>query len=237
MNPRNIESPLLAARAEATESLQSTQHPRDCGAPRGQLTVILPRSHPASPRRPPGLLPRHGQGPSLGAPGRPVHHQRGMSRVRAQASPPRAARRGGGGGPGRARASASRREQGAYPRPPYASWGASRLGTGRGMGGRLFSRPGSGGRDLDEGAVWRPGRPLEAHDLFAVQRLEYPGEHVGVRPAVQPGVDGVPGVQSGRSPAPFAALRGDRQDSGEPGAGGQADRAARHREGRAIRAE
>ncbi len=98
------------------------------------------------------------------------------------------------------------------------------------MGGRLFSRPRAGGRDLDEGAVERPGRPLAAHDLFAVQTLEDPIKYAGFRLAGQPGGEGVPGATSGRQPAPFAAMLGDRPEGGEHGARGEADRAARHRE-------
>ncbi len=41
---------------------------------------------------------------------------------------------------------------------------------------------------------------------------------------------GGPGAKLGRSPAPCAALRGDRPEGGEHGALGEADRAARHRE-------
>ncbi len=91
--------------------------------------------------------------------------------------------------------------------------------------------PRAGGRDLDEGAVERPGRPREAPALFPVQMREDPGEHAGLRPAGQPGGEGGgPGAKAGRHPAPGAALRGDRPEGGEHGARGEADRAARHRE-------
>ncbi len=59
----------------------------------------------------------------------------------------------------RARASASRREQVAHPRHPDTSWRSRRLGTARGMEGRWFERPQSGGRGLDEGgglSTWPP---------------------------------------------------------------------------------
>ncbi len=98
------------------------------------------------------------------------------------------------------------------------------------MEARLFSRPRAGGRDLDEGAVERPGLQREAPALFAVQMLEDPIEHPVFRPAGQPGEDGVPSAKAGRQPAPCAALLGDRQEGGEHGARGEADRAARHRE-------
>ncbi len=139
------------------------------------------------------------------------------------------------GGPpgrrGRARASARRRAPGDHPRQPDASWWSTRLGSGRGIEDRLCARPRAGGRDFDEGAGERPGRPREAPALFPVQMREDPGEPPGLRPAGQPGGEG-PGATSGRQPAPCAALRGNRPEGGEHGARGETDMAARHRERR-----
>ena len=228
LHPRQSTSRCSKREIEAAASLQSTPHPLDFIAPRGQLPGRRPRAHPAPPRRPHGRLPqRYGQVPRLGARGRPVPQHRGRSGGRAQASPPRAARRGRRG---RARASARRREPCDRPQQPDASWWSSRPGSGRGIEGRLFSRPRASGRDFDEGAVERPGRPREAPDLFPVQMREDPGEPPGLRPAVQPGGEGVPGAKAGRQPAPFAALRGDRQDGVEHLAMGETDMAALHRE-------
>ncbi len=99
------------------------------------------------------------------------------------------------------------------------------------MEDRLCARPRAGGRDLDEGAGERPGRPREAPALLPVQMRADPGEPPGLRPAGQPGgVGGGPSAKVGRQPAPCAALRGDRPEGVEHGARGEADRAARHRE-------
>ncbi len=96
---------LLASREEAAASLQSTQHPPDFIAPLVQLTGRRPRSHPAPPRRPHGRIPqRHGQGPRLGARGRPGPQHRGSPWRRTNR------RRGPRGrSPGPARTTASRR--------------------------------------------------------------------------------------------------------------------------------
>ncbi len=51
------------------------------------------------------------------------------------------------------------------------------------MEDRLCARPRAGGRDLDEGAGERPGRPREAPDRCAVQMRADPGEPPGLRPA------------------------------------------------------
>ncbi len=146
------------------------------------------------------------------------------------ADPGESATDGPPGRRGRARASARRRAPGGHPRPPDAAWGATRLGSGRGMEDRLCARPRAGGRDLGEGAVERPGRPREAHALFSLQMRKDPVEHAGLRPAVAGCRGGGPGAKAGRQPAPCAALRGDRPEGGEHGARGEADRAARPRE-------
>ncbi len=71
------------------------------------------------------------------------------------------------------------------------------------MGGRLCARPRAGGRDFDEGAVERPGRPLAGPDRCAVPTLADPIKHVGVRLAGQPGCEGGgPGAKSGRGARP-----------------------------------
>ncbi len=141
---------MLEAREEAAASLQATQHPLDFIAPRGQLTGRRPRAHPAAPRRPHGRIPQcHGQGPRLGARGRPGPQHRGMSGGRAQASPPRATRRGGGGGPGRARADERRAIVRGTPKHrggPPASGAAEGLRTG------CFRPPGPAG------GTWTRGR-------------------------------------------------------------------------------
>ncbi len=134
MHPRKSTSRCSKREIEAAASLQSTPHPRDFIAPLVQLTGRRPRAHPGAPRRPHGRLPqRRGQGPRLGARGRPVPQHRGRSGGRAQASPQLAARRGGGGGPGRARAGERRAIIRGTPMPrggPPASGAAEGWRTG-----------------------------------------------------------------------------------------------------------
>ncbi len=255
---------LLAARADATASRQAAQHPRDCGAPRVQHPGIHPRPNPDAPRRPPQAPPpaHHGQVFPLSGPRARLTSIPPRTTAKCRVLAPSSARplssaglSGGGprrsrhgrpagvagaypgesGQPGRrsrsfpeayrrTRARAGSRGPHTPPRHPEASWEASRLGTCRGMGDRFCEHPHPGGRSLDEGAGSRHGLPLEAHS---------PGR--GRRGATS-GAAGGRG-KPGRSPAPFAILRGHRQHGGEHVAGGQTDRAARHREGGTIRAE
>ncbi len=218
----------LEAREDAAASLQSTPHPRACGAPFVQLTVIRPRSHPAPPRRPHGHIPQcHGQGPRLGARGRPVPQHRGRSGGRAPARQQLAARRGGGGGPGRECADERRAIVRGTPRHrggPPASGAAEGWRTGcvraPGPAGGTWTR----GRASDRAARGR--RPLGSRCRCAQTRASPPG----CDPRGSRGERGGPGATSGRQPAPCAALRGDRPEGGEHGARGEADRAARHRE-------
>ncbi len=70
-------------------------------------------------------------------------------------------------------------------------------------GGPVVCAPPAVGRDLDEGAVERPGRPLAAHDRFSLPRLEDPVKDAGLRPAVHPGVEGGQGPNRGGHPRPL----------------------------------
>ncbi len=91
----------------------------------------------------------------------------------------------------------------------------------------MFSRSRAGGRDLDDGAVERPGLPLDTHELFALQMREDPGEHPRFATSGAAGGRGGARCQSGPV---TRALRGDRPEGGEHGVRGETDRAARHRE-------
>ncbi len=84
------------------------------------------------------------------------------------------------------------------------------------MEARLCARPRAGGRDLDEGAGERPGRPREAPALFPVQMREDPGEPPGLRPAGQPGGEGggqVPHRAGNPRPVPPCAATDQRAES------------------------
>ncbi len=228
MHPRKSTSRCSKREIEAAASLQATPHPRDCGAPRGQLTGRRPRAHPAPPRRPHGRIPpRHGQVPRLGAFVPPVPHPRGRSGGRTQASPPRAARRGGGGGPGRARADESR----AIVRGNHMHRGGPPVpGAAEGLRTGCFRAPGPAGgtltRGLSSDRASRLRRTICSRCRCAKTRASTPGcDQRGSR-----GERGGPGAKAGRSPAPCAALLGNRQEGVEYVARGEADMAARHRE-------
>ena len=83
---------------------------------------------------------------------------------------------------------------------------------------------------LHNGAVHRHRLELDAHDLLSLQMLEDPVKHAVLRPAVHPGVDGVPVAKPCRQSSPFAAMLGDIQDGVEYLAVGKADIAALHRQ-------
>ncbi len=88
------------------------------------------------------------------------------------------------------------------------------------MEDRLCARPRAGGRDLDEGAGERPGRPREAPALLPVQMRADPGAPPGLRPAGQPGGEGGgPRCQSG--PATRALCRPARRPTRGRGARGE----------------
>ncbi len=168
---------MLEAREDAAEPLQSTQHPRDFIAPRGQLPGRRPRAHPGAPRRPHGRLPQcHGPGPRLGARGRPGPQHRGRSGGRAPASPQLAARRGGGGGPGRARTGERRaivrgtpRHRGGPPAPGAAEGWRPGCVRAPGPAGGTWTR----GRSSDRAA--RVRRPLGSRCRCAQTRARPPG--------------------------------------------------------------
>ncbi len=176
MHPRKSTSRCSQREIEAAASLQATQHPRDCGAPRGQLTGRRPRAHPAPPRRPHGRLPQcHGQVPRLGTRGRPVPQHRGRSGRRTPASPQLAARRGGGGGPGRARAGERRasvrgtpRHRGGPPAPGAAEGWRPGCVRAPGPAGGTWTR----GRSSDRAA--RVRRPLCSRCRCAQTRARLP---------------------------------------------------------------
>ena len=66
--------------------------------------------------------------------------------------------------------------------------------------------------DLDDGAIHRHRLELDAHDLLSLQMFEHLVQHPVLRPAVHPGVDGVPIAESRRQSSPFAAMFSDIQD-------------------------
>ncbi len=88
------------------------------------------------------------------------------------------------------------------------------------MEDRLCARPRAGGRDLDEGAGERPGRPREAPALFPVQMRADPGAPPGLRPAGQPGGEGG-GARGQSGPAPRARCRPARRPTRGRGARGE----------------
>ncbi len=204
MHPRKSTSSCLKREIEAAASLQLTKHPLDFIAPLVQLMGRHPRSHPGAPRRPHGRLPQcHGQGPRLGARGRPGPQHRGRSGGRAPASPQLAARRGGGGGPGRARAGERRAIVRGTPRHrggPPASGAAEGWRTG------CFRTP------VPAGGTWTRGRasdraarvrrPLCSRGKCAQTRASPPV----CDPRGSRGERGGPGAKAGRQPAPCAAL-------------------------------
>ncbi len=212
-------------------------HPRDCSAPRGQLTGRRPRAHPGAPRRPHGHIPqRHGQVPRLGARGRPGPQHRGRSGGRTPASQPRAARRGGGGGPGRARASERRASVRGTPRHrggPAAPGAAEGWRTGcvraPGPAGGTWTR----GRSSDRAA--RVRRPLGSRCRCAQTRASPPvcdqrgsrGERGGARCQSGPATRAL--CRPARRPTRGRGVRGD-------GRGGQG-RAAPGEEARSGRME
>ncbi len=167
------------------------------GGPTGAYPVPRPRAASGRPRTPGPSAPREerGAGPGESATGGPPGRR------------------------GRARASVRRRAPGDRPRQPDASWGSTRLGSDRGMEDRLCARPRAGGRDLDDGAGERLGRPLEAHALFALQMRADPGAPPGLRPAGQPGGEGGARCQSG--PATRARCRPARRPTRGRGARGE----------------
>ncbi len=87
------------------------------------------------------------------------------------------------------------------------------------MEDRLCARPRAGGRDLDEGAGEQPGLPLEAHDRGAVQTLEDPIKDPGLRPAVQPGVEGGQVPKRAGNPRPLPPCAATDQRAGRTGRG------------------
>ncbi len=65
---------------------------------------------------------------------------------------------------------------------------------------------------VHHGAVPRPHLDLSTDDLQALQLRKHPIQNPLLRPAVHPGVPGVPGAEVGRQPAPRASLLGHVQD-------------------------
>ena len=68
------------------------------------------------------------------------------------------------------------------------------------------------GVGLDHSAVYRYRFEFDAHDLLPLEVFKHPVEHPILRPAIHPGVDGMPVAESGRQPPPLTALIGDIQD-------------------------
>ena len=66
--------------------------------------------------------------------------------------------------------------------------------------------------DLDDGAIHRYCLELDTHDLLSLQIFEHLVQHPVLRPAVHPGVDGVPIAKSCRQSSPFAGMFSDIQD-------------------------
>ena len=83
--------------------------------------------------------------------------------------------------------------------------------------------------NLDDGTVERHRFDPEAHDPFALQMLEDPVQHPGLRPPVHPRVDRVPVAEPRRQAAPLAAMLGDIQDGVENLPIRKTDVAALHR--------
>jgi hypothetical protein len=65
---------------------------------------------------------------------------------------------------------------------------------------------------LDCGTVQPDGFDLDADDLSMLQLRKYPIQHSVLRPAVHPGVDGVPVAEPLGQATPFAALLGNIQE-------------------------
>ncbi len=107
------------------------------------------------------------------------------------------------------------------------------------MEARLCARPRAGGRDLDEGAGERPGRPREAYARFPVQMRADPGAPPGLRPAGQPGGEG--GARCHIGPVTRALCRPARRPTRGRGARGEGrggpGRAAPGEEARSGRSE
>ena len=66
--------------------------------------------------------------------------------------------------------------------------------------------------NLDTGAVQRDGFDLDPHHLRLLQFLEDSVHDARLRPAIHPGVDGVPIAEPFGQPTPFAAVLCDIQD-------------------------
>ena len=83
--------------------------------------------------------------------------------------------------------------------------------------------------DLDDRAVHRHDFQLETDDPLPLQLLEHPVEHAVLRPAVHPGINGVPVAEPRRQTPPLAAVLGHIQNSVEHIQIRQPDVAALHR--------
>ena len=70
----------------------------------------------------------------------------------------------------------------------------------------LFECTHAVGVDLTHGAVQRYRFQFDAHDLSPLQVFKHPVQHSILRPAVQPGVDGMPVAEAGRRPPLAAAI-------------------------------
>ncbi len=107
------------------------------------------------------------------------------------------------------------------------------------MEDRLCARPRAGGRDLDEGAGERPGRPREAHALFPLQMRADPGEPP--RFATRGAAGGRGGARCHIGPATRALCRPARRPTRGRGARGEGrggqGRAAPGEEARSGRSE
>src|SRR5487761_1087052 len=83
---------------------------------------------------------------------------------------------------------------------------------------------------LDRCGIEREGLDLDAHDLLQLQFLEHPVEYAALRPAVHPGIDGVPVAEPLRQPTPLAAMLRHIQQSVEQLQVGKAHIAALYRQ-------
>ena len=97
-------------------------------------------------------------------------------------------------------------------RQPDGSRWSIPTGSAAGLRAVFPSRTGSVGTDLHDRAVHRHRFRLDLDELFLPDILENPFGNPALRPAVHPGVDGMPTSEPGRQSPSFAAMLGNIRD-------------------------